>query len=235
MRLGTPLLIVPLALLAAGCGESDVYMASVRRNVIQTPLNWADDARTCCRNYRLACEGWHHFQAGNPRGTYSYHYRTGFKEGYADYLENGGHGQPPAVVPYCYRSSWDQTHHAVENMEEWFAGFRQGAALAQASGLRERMIYPMSSPPINAVPLPLPVAGIQANPPGQRTSPDHGSSGPQLPPPEDLPPPKKVPPPVVPPEPMKSPQPRPPGEGPSLGRGPQDEWPAGPSWPALVL
>lgn len=62
-----------------------------------------------------------------------YHFASGWKKGYADVLM-GGDGQCPAVPPQCYWSHKFQNERGEAAIEDWFQGYSQGAAVAQASG-----------------------------------------------------------------------------------------------------
>jgi hypothetical protein len=223
MRIRTLLLGGAVALLNVGCCSCDMFVVSTVRNMIETPMNWADEGTMCYRNYRLACRAWHEVQGANPETAYSSHYAAGFKAGYADYLDSGGNGDPPAVPPYSYRSSVFQTPQGYQSIEEWYAGFRHGSSVARESGRRKVIVLPLSSPPINAVPPPFPVAGVQPKQPGQTQPP--GS----LPPAEELPLPKKDGPGGDKPDPGKPPEPRPPEKL------PEDTPPPFPAGPVLRL
>ena len=111
---------------------------------------------------------------------------------------SGGTGEPPAMPPFRY-----QLHHymSVEGrlaVQAWFAGFRHGAALAKASGLREVILVPVSNVPCDPPP-------VRMYTPRQRGSERDGKSSHELF--------------LVPPTPLDTlPAPRPaPPEGPEVG------------------
>ena len=94
-----------------------------------------------------------------PRESYSVHFGRGFVDGFADFstpvepgdrlsCRRGVTGGPPVRTP-----------EGNQSVEDWFAGFRQGTRTAQASGLRNLVLVPLSygsaSPP---PPIPLPAA-----------------------------------------------------------------------------
>jgi hypothetical protein len=79
----------------------------------------------------------------------SEHFAHGFKEGFADYLYAGGTGAPPAVPPRCYWSAKYDNAEGRQAIEDWFAGFRRGAAMARSSGFRERITVPASTTLLN--------------------------------------------------------------------------------------
>jgi hypothetical protein len=155
------------------------------RNLTEAPIYGINECRVSARNARLAREAWQAVARAHPESAWSADFGDGFQDGFADYLESGGNGQPPAVPPFRYRLARYQTPAGYRAIEDWYAGFRDGAAAAQSSGLREQFILPLSAPPINAVerrpggPAPA-AAGAPA--------PAHGPPAP-LP---DLPPPRKA-------------------------------------------
>ncbi len=97
-----------------------------------------DDSRTRERYCQLANEAWFTMVKGNPEIARSGEFEQGFKDGFADYLYAGGTGEPPPVPP---RRLWNldyrtpQGHQAVD---DWFAGFRRGAAKVREGGYREQ-------------------------------------------------------------------------------------------------
>jgi hypothetical protein len=79
-----------------------------------------------------------------PDGALSAHYRDGFLEGYIDYLDAGGNGEPPAMGPFRYRLHEYQTIEGRIALRDWFAGFRHGSSVAKASGFREMILVPVA-------------------------------------------------------------------------------------------
>ena len=82
----------------------------------------------------------------NPDHPYSVDYRRGFVDGFADYLYAGGSGEPPVVPPWRYRKASYETPEGYAAIEDWFAGFRHGANVALASGLRNLVVLPVALP-----------------------------------------------------------------------------------------
>ncbi len=148
MRLKLRLIAAGLCAAGAGCGS---FWENTRRNVAEAPVFGIDQCRISKRNQRLANEAWEAIARGQPRRAFSPDYACGFKAGYADYLESGGNGQPPAVPPFHYRLSKYQTPEGYQAIETWYAGFRDGSAAARASGLRQVFVLPLSAPPVNAL------------------------------------------------------------------------------------
>ena len=83
-------------------------------------------------------------------------YERGFVDGFVDYLEAGGDGNPPPLPP---RKLWNVDYQSPDGYivaREWFNGFRHGAAVARNSGLRELVIVPLSDA-VAGPPTPYPV------------------------------------------------------------------------------
>jgi hypothetical protein len=179
MRPNTLLAAVILGMASAGCGT---FWENTCRNLTEAPIYGVNECRVSARSERLARQAWDAVSRSHPGETYSADFAGGFQDGFADYLESGGNGQPPAVPPFRYRLARYQTPEGYRAIEEWYAGFRAGAAAARDSGLREQFVMPLSAPPINAVETrpgahPGPADGLMAAPPHTR---------------EELPPPRVV-------------------------------------------
>jgi hypothetical protein len=108
-------------------------------------------ARQCCnecaerrRDERWAEEAWEQQQGCGPHTAWSLDYARGFKEGYADFLFRGGSGEPPLVAPKTYRTVGYQTPEGYRAIQEWFDGYRYGAATARQSGYRQFVTGPCS-------------------------------------------------------------------------------------------
>jgi hypothetical protein len=143
--------IVVVAVCAAGASGCCGFLRYAAINLTETPLQAFSESRREHRNYRLAKKGWAEF-AEEADHTYSHDFKDGFIDGYADYLDHGGNGDPPATPPFHYRSMKYQTPEGVEAINDWYAGWKQGASAAIASGQREVELVPLSKPPINEVP-----------------------------------------------------------------------------------
>jgi hypothetical protein len=92
----------------------------------------------------MAAEAWNDYRDAHSDIPYSTDFADGFRDGFADYLYAGGNGEPPLLPPPCYRSIHYQTAQGFQAKEDWFAGFRQGAAIAQAGGYRQWITGPSS-------------------------------------------------------------------------------------------
>lgn len=147
MRHALGLALMLLSITSSGCA----LMEDSCRNVmvgIKTPI---EEHREKARNREWAETAWWQVsQADRTQGPFecclgkSDDYAQGFKDGFAEYLYRGGDGEPPLVAPLRYRDSRYQNeagYHAVEN---WFAGYRHGAAMARDSGARKWITGPSS-------------------------------------------------------------------------------------------
>jgi hypothetical protein len=96
------------------------------------------------RHCRLAAAAWGEIAAAQPGKSYSRDYVRGFRDGFADYLDAGGTGEPPTLPPRRYWRSGYRTAEGYQAIEDWFAGFRHGARCARDSGLRHFAVIPSS-------------------------------------------------------------------------------------------
>jgi hypothetical protein len=127
-----------------------VFLTNTFRNLTQFPVYQTDNIRIRCRNRELANEAWKAWHKAHGEKKYSRDFAYGFEEGYWDYLEYGGSGNPPSIPPFCYRLMPYQNPQGIQAIEDWFAGFRVGAQAAMVSGLREQFVLPLSDIPITA-------------------------------------------------------------------------------------
>jgi hypothetical protein len=167
------LVLLPGLGLCAGC--------ELLGNLVQTTCfevrHSAEESLERYRNRCRADEAWKQVQASCPDKAYSEDYARGFKAGYADYLFEGGCCEPPPFPPSCYWSVGYQTQDGVHAIADWTDGFRQGAAAAQSSGLRDVIVLPLTDDP--------PAGPAAPPPPGPEPSPVPPGA-------ESLPPPRKV-------------------------------------------
>jgi hypothetical protein len=140
---GTPAAL-GLCLFGMGC----TFVPNIERNIIVEPARFCNDEKLFKRSRQQAAEAWNELLSQYPEaGEYSCHYHDGFVEGFADYLNFGGKGEPPNVPPPRYRRAKYATPEGYRAIEEWFMGFRHGAATAHASGLRQLVTLPTVIPP----------------------------------------------------------------------------------------
>ncbi len=97
------------------------------------------------RDDALALVAWNEHLASCPDSEFTESFERGFKEGFADYLYAGGSGNPPPVPPRCYWGPKYETPEGHMAVEDWFAGFRLGSALAVSSGYRNLVTIPAST------------------------------------------------------------------------------------------
>jgi hypothetical protein len=144
-------LVVGLVALCVSVSGCSLVGNGVRTLVIE-PLQYPDldDCQSCSRNHARAVAALSAYQCQNA-GCYSDDFVWGFKRGYADYLDNGGTGQPPPLPPRHYWKLKYQTPEGYHAIQEWFSGFQQGVEVAKASGYRELRVVPVTSPPYSAV------------------------------------------------------------------------------------
>lgn len=159
---------VALCMLAAGCqlAENAVHNVTFEARVNCTEM------RDRCKYEKLARESWRLVTQNEHVRTFSKDYADGFKEGFVDYLEFGGAGQPPYLPPKQYWGPHYRTPDGHRAIEDWYAGFAHGASMAQQSGYRDYVTLPsahaaeaappMIGPAPAPVPTPAPIGPIPA-------------------------------------------------------------------------
>ncbi|MCA9152063.1 MAG: hypothetical protein KDA92_22320 [Planctomycetales bacterium] len=75
---------------------------------------------------------------------YSPDYCEGYIDGFVDYLEGGGNGEPPALPPRRYWKATYQSFAGHQAAEHWFAGYRHGAESASMTSYRSLVTVPLS-------------------------------------------------------------------------------------------
>jgi hypothetical protein len=137
------LLVLPLWTIAPGCS----LIENATRNLVVDPIHFSphvSEWTACRRNDKLAEAAWNYIRQINPECEESVHYARGFKQGFADYLAAGGTGAPPPIPPRQYWRTSYQTPRGHQAVEDWYAGFRHGATMAQDSGFRQWITVPSS-------------------------------------------------------------------------------------------
>ncbi|QVL31162.1 hypothetical protein KIH39_20275 [Telmatocola sphagniphila] len=89
---------------------------------------------------------WGEYVQAHPGECFSRYFEDGFLDGYVDYLDNGGTGEPPAMPPQRYRKNKFMTPEGYSAIEDYFAGFRLGSRIAIASGIRDTLVVPILIP-----------------------------------------------------------------------------------------
>jgi hypothetical protein len=113
--------------LSGGCSMA----ANAVHNLSFETTQGVADCRERARNRQLAREAWTLYVEKNGNKEHSEDYAEGFKDGFSDYVEAGGTGQPPPVPPHRYWKLRYQNPTGYVAIEDWFAGFRMGAAVAR--------------------------------------------------------------------------------------------------------
>ena len=148
MRIRAALAVVGVGLLCQGCG----LIVQTTRVVVAGVTRSFEDHAERQRNKKWAAAAWREVHAEAP--DLSADYGAGFREGFAQYLYQGGNGQPPPLPPKRYRKLRYQTPEGYQAIADWFAGYRQGASSAHDGGFRRWVTGPSSL--TAAVPLPPP-------------------------------------------------------------------------------
>jgi len=135
MRCAFASMLFGLSILSSGCA----LLEDATRNTFAAMRTPIAEHREAARNRRWAEEAW---GGVCTTGSYSLDYAQGFKDGYAEYLFRGGDGEPPLVAPPRYRRLTDQTPAGFAAIQDWFHGYRHGAAIARDSGVRQWITGP---------------------------------------------------------------------------------------------
>jgi hypothetical protein len=118
-----------------------------RRTLITEPaaFSWKWDRSRSLKTYRRwADEAWQAERGGCPDGAGDADYALGFRDGFVDYIYAGGNAEPPPVPP---REYWNVAMRGPDGKAaaaQWFAGYRHGANVARAGGLREHGVVASS-------------------------------------------------------------------------------------------
>ena len=97
--------------------------------------------------HRKAREAWQAVRCEFPRKVFTPEFRDGFIDGYSDYLDRGGDGQPPAAPPLRYTQNqkyFTPEGHAL--MRDFLLGFQYGTEVAVATGQRQYLTVPVLIP-----------------------------------------------------------------------------------------
>ena len=113
-----------------GCGYYDSWHYS----------DTLDRKITFSRNKKFARRAWRACGHQYCQGGTDAHFRDGFVDGYADFLNLGGTGEPPLAPPPQYWNAKYRTRSGRERVQRYFNGFRAGAALAMQCGMDLRLV-----------------------------------------------------------------------------------------------
>lgn len=158
MRVPVALAILGIGLLSAGCSVVEQGTRVLVAHVTQTVDEFAERQR----NGKWAEAAWQDTRtaAWAEGRDYSDEYGRGFREGFAEFLYAGGSGEPPVLPPSRYRRLCYQTPAGFRAIEDWFAGYRHGAAVARDGGFRQWVTGPSAllsgGPPLLPPPAPPP-------------------------------------------------------------------------------
>jgi hypothetical protein len=150
MRGTLPLCVIGLCTFAPGC-RLVYYTAD---NLCRTVEHCHQAVCEHLRDRRWAANAWNDFCRCNPDAALSGDFAAGFEAGFADFLFAGGTGEPPPLPPERYRKLRYQTPEGYRAKEDWFAGFRAGAAAAHDGGYRQWITGPSSFAGLPPFPLP---------------------------------------------------------------------------------
>jgi hypothetical protein len=137
-----PPLVLALCLLCQGCELA----GNLSRATLYELGQHTNETLEKIRDRRLANEAWEDLQKTCAGNQYSKDYARGFKCGFEDYLFAGGTGDPPPFPPLHYWGVGYETPEGYVQIQDWFAGYRQGAAAAREGGYRQFIILPMAPP-----------------------------------------------------------------------------------------
>src|SRR5579862_8067979 len=113
MRLNRSLLLLCFCGLTPGC---QIFVETAYNTVSETLLA-GEKLTSGIRNCHLAHNAWQDLKKARP--DLSSDFGKGFRDGFADYLEYGGEGNPPLMPPACYRTSFYETPDGLRAIEEW--------------------------------------------------------------------------------------------------------------------
>ncbi len=115
-------------------------------NLVHESQQRLDEHRLSKRLRAEARAAWQEVCRQYPGSAFTEEFQSGFTDGYADYLESGGSGQPPAVPPPRYRRNEYLSPQGHALVKDYFAGFQYGTEVAVATGQREFLTVPVLLP-----------------------------------------------------------------------------------------
>ena len=155
--------LVPLA----GC----TLAQTATRNIIHEPKQVVDDRKLDHRLRSEARAALHEVAQKHPRKVFTHEFRDGFEDGFADHLDSGGPCLPPALPPLKYRGLHYLNPEGHAKIRDYFAGFKYGADVAAATGMRPYLTVPVlladpgPPPPLKIDVLPNPPDGLSTDAP----------------------------------------------------------------------
>lgn len=187
MRLRTTLAMIGGCLLTSGCQLT----WDTTQNLVFRACLFTDCMVSKSHYHRQANEAWKQYCGNHPDHNPSPSFCTGFRSGYAEYLEDGGDTCAPPLPPMKYWKSRYQTAAGRMETKLWADGYQAGATAAKESGARNFIVVPINKcPPSGSTSPVAPAPGAAIVPPAGL------APSPTLPPPaveKELPAPKPVP------------------------------------------
>jgi hypothetical protein len=157
MKLRATLGMIGLSLLTSGCQLT----WDITRNLAFETYLCTDTVASKIHYRCMAITAWKEYSAGHPACTDS-PFAKGFKEGYAEFLEEGGSECPPPAPPRRYWKLKYQNEEGRVATSRWAAGYREGVIAAKASGARNYIIIPINKCVPPQPPAPPPGATLPA-------------------------------------------------------------------------
>ena len=93
---------------------------------------------------KLGQEAWLDAWAAGSAAVPDAAFGNGFVDGFADFLDRGGSGDPPSAPPNAFRFGDALTPAGYQAAARYFEGFAEGARAARASGRRADVLVPLS-------------------------------------------------------------------------------------------
>lgn len=135
MRVGFSCCWLPLVLIVSATGCNIV--SNTHRTIVNEPLLATDEFILKQRFKKLAHESFAEFRRGGDAPKCNSCFKEGYIDGFIDQLENGGTTDPPAQPPRHYWTAGSLTPQGQNRASRYFDGFKTGAEMALASGLRK--------------------------------------------------------------------------------------------------
>jgi hypothetical protein len=152
----TWLFCLPVAAASGGCSMVKYSVSNLHYE--PSIHHWEHQIKHDLRSQ--ARETYKDYLAAHPEECFSAYFKDGFIDGFSDYLNYGGQGEPPAMPPSKYRKNKYLTPEGYAALEDYFSGFRLGARIAMDSGIRETLVVPILvpvvAPPVRQTPAPPP-------------------------------------------------------------------------------
>ena len=181
-------LLIGLSVLATGCSGLENAPHPLVRDHLQYGVK-SNEHRKWSRVRKLADQNWA-MHCGTGGVASSPDYAQGFKDGFADQLYYGGPCTAPSVPPKRYWNDHYRSPAGYQAIQQWYAGFREGAYASRISGQRQLATIPsdhgesyLAGMPQYAEPLP----HRQPTPAGPPQTTGSQATGPQTTSPQQIP------------------------------------------------